>query len=142
MKTETCAERIGLAHACKVTGLKPRTLQAMALRGEVPGAASVISIGAEAQAIISRQPQHPSSPYLFVTRNGTHYKRVTEMWREVVARTQKLTQERMMKAPKKKPAAAEPVATFPAAVAAWLERWQFSIPDEAAKNLRKLIDAS
>lgn len=41
MKTETCAERIGLAHACKVTGLKPRTLQAMALRGEVPGAAKL-----------------------------------------------------------------------------------------------------
>lgn len=58
-----------------------------------PRAASVIPIGAEAQAIISRQPRHPSSPYLFVTRNGTHYKRVTEMWREVVARTQKLTQK-------------------------------------------------
>lgn len=47
-----------------------------------------------------------------------------------------------MKAPKKKPVAAVPEANLPAAVAAWLERWQFSIPDEAAKGLRKLIDAS
>lgn len=54
-------------------------------------APSVIPICIEAQAIIARQTQ-TSSPYLFVTRAGTHYKRVTEMWREVVARTHKLTQ--------------------------------------------------
>ena len=41
--------------------------------------------------IIDRQPAHKSG-FLFVTRNGGPYKRVTEMWREVVMRAQNLAQ--------------------------------------------------
>ncbi len=52
----------------------------------------VISLSPEAQAIVARQPAHKSG-YLFVTRNGDRYKRVTEMWREVVGRAQKAAQK-------------------------------------------------
>lgn len=52
---------------------------------------SVIPICDEAQAIIDRQPP-TNSPYVFVTNRGGPYKRVTEMWREVMLRTQKMTQ--------------------------------------------------
>lgn len=52
----------------------------------------VISLSPEAQAIVERQAAHKSG-YLFVTRNGDRYKRVTEMWREVVARAQKAAQK-------------------------------------------------
>ncbi len=52
----------------------------------------VISLSEEAQAIVDRQKAHKSG-YLFVTRNGDRYKRVTEMWREVVARAQKMAQK-------------------------------------------------
>lgn len=52
---------------------------------------SVVPICAEARAILEGQPV-TKSPYLFVTRDGTPYKRVTEMWREVVKRTQILAQ--------------------------------------------------
>lgn len=45
-----------------------------------------------ARSIIERQPRLNSSPYVFNTRNGTPYRRVTEMWREVVARAQKMAQ--------------------------------------------------
>jgi integrase/recombinase XerD len=51
----------------------------------------VISLPPEAQAIVERQPKHKSG-YLFVTRNGDAYKRVTEMWREVMTRAQNLAQ--------------------------------------------------
>lgn len=53
---------------------------------------SVIPICEQAQAIIARQPA-TASPYVFNTNRGTPYKRVTEMWREVVARAQKLAQQ-------------------------------------------------
>lgn len=52
-----------------------------------------VDLCSEAQAIVERQPAHITSPYLFVTRNGDRYKRVTEMWREVVLRAQKLAQK-------------------------------------------------
>lgn len=45
----------------------------------------------EARAIVERQPAHPSG-FLLVTRNGGPYKRVTEMWREIVIRAQKAAQ--------------------------------------------------
>jgi integrase/recombinase XerD len=51
----------------------------------------VISLTPAAQAIVERQPQHRSG-YLFVTANGDRYKRVSEMWREVVIRAQKMAQ--------------------------------------------------
>jgi len=47
----------------------------------------VISLNAEARDIVARQPQH-KDPHLFVTGNGGPYKKVTEMWREVVLRAQ------------------------------------------------------
>lgn len=43
----------------------------------------------EARAIVERQPK---APYVFTTRTGGAYKRVTEMWREVVERAQKMAQ--------------------------------------------------
>lgn len=52
----------------------------------------VITLSPEAQAIVARQPAHKSG-FLFVTRNGGPYKRVTEMWREVVGRAQKMAQK-------------------------------------------------
>jgi integrase/recombinase XerD len=45
-----------------------------------------------ARAIVDRQPVHPKSPYVFNTRNGGPYLRITEMWREVVLRAQKMAQ--------------------------------------------------
>jgi len=45
-----------------------------------------------AREIVDRQPTHPKSPYVFNTRNGGAYKRVTEMWREVRERAQKTAQ--------------------------------------------------
>lgn len=45
--------------------------------------ASVIPVTEEARAIIDRQPP---GRYLFTTRDGGPYRRVTEMWREVVRR--------------------------------------------------------
>lgn len=45
----------------------------------------------EARGIVERQPVI-KSPYLFNTRNGGRYLRVTEMWREVVIRAQNLAQ--------------------------------------------------
>lgn len=44
-----------------------------------------------ARAIVDRQPV-TKSPFVFNTRNGGPYKRVTEMWREVVHRAQKMAQ--------------------------------------------------
>ena len=52
----------------------------------------VILLSPDASAIVDRQPDH-SSGYLFVTRNGDRYKRVTEMWREVVKRAQMSAQK-------------------------------------------------
>lgn len=51
-----------------------------------------IELDAEARAIVERQPKLGASPYLFNTRNGGRYMRVTEMWREVVARAQDMAQ--------------------------------------------------
>jgi len=51
----------------------------------------VISLSKEAQAIVARQPPGKSG-FLFETKNGGQYRRVTEMWREVVARAQKMAQ--------------------------------------------------
>lgn len=45
-----------------------------------------------ARALVERQPGNPKSPYVFNTCNGGAYRRVTEMWREVVARAQKMAQ--------------------------------------------------
>lgn len=46
-----------------------------------------------ARSIADRQPRLAASAYLFNTRNGGPYKRVTEMFREVVGRAQKLAQK-------------------------------------------------
>jgi integrase/recombinase XerD len=51
----------------------------------------VISLSPEAQTIVDRQPRS-DSPYLFVSSRGDAYQRVTEMWREVVARAQIMAQ--------------------------------------------------
>lgn len=51
----------------------------------------VIPVEGEALAIVQRQPEHRSG-YLFATRNGGPYRRVSEMWREVVIRAQKMAQ--------------------------------------------------
>lgn len=53
-----------------------------------------IGLVGEAWDIVERQPRSNSSPYLFTTRNGGRYMRVTEMWREVVARAQKMAQDK------------------------------------------------
>jgi integrase len=47
----------------------------------------------EARAIVDRQPVVEGSPYLFNTSNKGPYKRVTEMWREVVIRAQRMAQK-------------------------------------------------
>jgi integrase/recombinase XerD len=52
----------------------------------------VISLSPEAAAIVARQKAHRSG-YLFVTDNGGPYKRVSEMWREVVLRAQSMAQK-------------------------------------------------
>jgi integrase/recombinase XerD len=52
----------------------------------------VISLEPDVAEIVDRQPKHKSG-YLFVTRNGDRYKRVTEMWRETVGRAQKAAQK-------------------------------------------------
>lgn len=52
----------------------------------------VIPLSAEAQEIVDRQKEHRSG-YLFVTSNGGPYKRVTEMWIEVVKRAQTMAQK-------------------------------------------------
>lgn len=52
----------------------------------------VIPLEGQALAIVQRQPEHRSG-FLFVTKNGDRYKRVTEMWREVVSRAQKMAQK-------------------------------------------------
>lgn len=48
----------------------------------------------EAVAIVARQPVCHGSPYLFNTRNRGPYKRVTEMFREVVNRAQESAQKK------------------------------------------------
>lgn len=53
----------------------------------------VIPITGEALEIVNAQPEHRSG-YLFVTRNGGPYKRVTEMWREVRDRAHKVAQSK------------------------------------------------
>lgn len=53
----------------------------------------VVPIEGEALEIVNRQPEHRCG-YLFVTSRGGPYKRVTEMWREVVKRAQKMAQDR------------------------------------------------
>lgn len=53
----------------------------------------VISHSPDAQAIVDRQKAHPRCEYLFCTRHGGPYKRVTEMFREVVLRAQKMAQK-------------------------------------------------
>jgi integrase/recombinase XerD len=55
------------------------------------GIPRTIELVAEARAITARQPV-TRSPHLFNSRNATPYKRVTEMWREVVLRAQKMAQ--------------------------------------------------
>lgn len=50
-----------------------------------------ISLPAGAQEIAQRQPSSKSG-YLFVSRHDSRYKRVSEMWREVVIRAQKMAQ--------------------------------------------------
>lgn len=47
-----------------------------------------------AREIVERQPRLAGSDYVFNTRNGGPYKRVTEMFREVVGRAQKAAQKR------------------------------------------------
>jgi integrase len=47
----------------------------------------------EALERIQRQRAHPTCPYVFVTSNDGPYKRVTEMWREVVSRAQTMAQK-------------------------------------------------
>lgn len=51
----------------------------------------VVPLTGEALEIVNRQPEHRCG-YLFVTRNGGPYKRVTEMWREIRHRAQKMAQ--------------------------------------------------
>lgn len=51
-----------------------------------------IPLQGEAWEIAERQPRLQRSPHLFNTRNGGPYKRITEMWREVVTRAQKMAQ--------------------------------------------------
>lgn len=46
-----------------------------------------------AREIIDRQPRLKESPYVFNTRHGGAYKRVTEMWREYLNRAQKAAQK-------------------------------------------------
>jgi len=45
-----------------------------------------------ARSLVEKQPISPKSPYVFNTKLGTPYRRVTEMWREVVIRAQKMAQ--------------------------------------------------
>jgi integrase len=52
-----------------------------------------ISWATEARTIVERQPVIRESPYVFNTRNRGPYKRVTEMWREVVLRAQNTAQK-------------------------------------------------
>lgn len=56
----------------------------------------VIPLDPEAQAIVDRQKAHRTG-YLFVSSRGDHYKRATEMWREVVQRAQKMAQAKCRK---------------------------------------------
>jgi len=51
----------------------------------------VIPISGEALAIVERQPEHKGG-YLFTTRDGSPYRRVTEMWREIRVRAQNMAQ--------------------------------------------------
>lgn len=53
----------------------------------------VISLSVAARAIVERQPAGKSD-FLFETSNGDRYKRVTEMWREVVNRAQMMAQRK------------------------------------------------
>lgn len=53
----------------------------------------VVTLSPEAQAIVDRQKAHPRCDHLFVTRNGGPYRRVTEMFREIVLRAQMLAQK-------------------------------------------------
>lgn len=53
----------------------------------------VIPLTPDAQAIVARQPISLNSDHLFNTRNDGPYRRVTEMWREVVGRAQKAAQK-------------------------------------------------
>ena len=52
----------------------------------------VIPLAEDALSIVDRQPRG-ESVYLFETRNGDRYKRVTEMWREVCRTAQKTAQK-------------------------------------------------
>lgn len=51
----------------------------------------VIPLSDAAEAIVARQKANPTG-YLFLSANGGPYKRVSEMWREVVIRAQKMAQ--------------------------------------------------
>ena len=51
-------------------------------------ARSVITICAEAQAIVDRQPIHPMSPYVFNTSFGDRYKTISGMFAAIVNRTE------------------------------------------------------
>lgn len=57
------------------------------------GVPRTISLSDKARSLIEKQPLLNSSPYVFNTRNGGPYKRVTEMFREVVLRAQKAAQK-------------------------------------------------
>src|SRR3546814_8601954 len=57
------------------------------------GLPAVVPWSPKAKEIVERQPIAHGSPYLFNTRNGGQYKRVTEMFREVVIRAQKSAQK-------------------------------------------------
>jgi integrase/recombinase XerD len=50
----------------------------------------VITLNPEATALVEKQPR---GEFVFCTRNGGPYRRVTEMWREVVVRAQKMAQQ-------------------------------------------------
>ncbi len=52
----------------------------------------VIQLSPAAAEIVARQPKGKSE-YLFETRNGDRYNAVTEMWREIVIRAQKMAQK-------------------------------------------------
>jgi integrase/recombinase XerD len=54
---------------------------------------AVVPWTAKARAIVEAQPAIPGSDYLFNTRNGGPYKRVTEMFREVVKWAQESAQK-------------------------------------------------
>jgi integrase len=58
----------------------------------------VISLAPDVIELVERQPKHKCG-YLFVTRNGGPYRRITEMWREVVARHKRWHRKRIAGSP-------------------------------------------